>query len=41
MDLKTALEQRDNYIKYLQVVDQKTSYAQDAISKVPEIPTTD
>jgi len=38
MDLKTALEQRDNYIKYIQVVQQKTSYAQDVLSKVPAIP---
>jgi len=41
MDLKTAIEQRDNYLKYLQVINQKTSYAQDTLSKVPEIPTSD
>jgi hypothetical protein len=41
MDLKTALEQRDIYIKYIQVVEQKTSFAQDALSKVPTIPTNE
>jgi hypothetical protein len=41
MDLKTAIEQRDNYLKYLQVINQKTSYAQETLSKVPEIPTND
>jgi hypothetical protein len=41
MDLKTAIEQRDNYLKYIQVINQKTSYAQETLSKVPEIPTSD
>jgi len=41
MDLKTALEQRDNYLKYLQVINHKASFAQDTLSKVPEIPTND
>ena len=41
MDLKTAIEQRDNYLKYIQVINQKTSYAQETLSKVPEIPTND
>lgn len=41
MDLKTALEQRDNYLRFIQVLNQKTAYAQDTLSKVPEIPTTD
>jgi hypothetical protein len=41
MDLKTALEQRDNYLRFIQILNQKTSYAQDTLSKVPEIPTTD
>jgi len=39
MDLKTAIEQRDNYLKYIQVINQKTSYAQETLSKVPEIPS--
>lgn len=41
MDLKTAIEQRDNYLKYLQVINQKTTYAQETLSKVPETPTND
>ena len=41
MDLKTALEQRDNYVKFMQVLDQKAAYAQDTLSKVPEIPTSE
>jgi hypothetical protein len=41
MDLKTALEQRENYGKLMQVLDQKTAYAQNVLSKVPEIPTND
>ncbi len=41
MDLKTAIEQRDNYLRYIQVINQKTSYAQETLSKVPEIPTND
>lgn len=41
MDLKTAIEQRDNYLKYIQVINQKASFAQDTLSKVPEIPTNE
>jgi len=41
MDLKTAIEQRGNYLKCLQVINQKTTFAQDTLSKVPEIPTND
>ena len=40
MDLKTALEQRDNYLRYIQVINAKTSFAQETLSKVPEIPTS-
>jgi hypothetical protein len=40
MDLKTAIEQRDNYLRYIQVINTKTSYAQETLSKVPEIPTS-
>jgi hypothetical protein len=32
MDLKTALEQRNNYVKFMQVLDQKVAYAQDTLS---------
>ncbi len=41
MDLKTAIEQRDNYLKCIQVINQKASFAQDTLSKVPEIPTSE
>jgi hypothetical protein len=41
MDLKTAIEQRDNYLKCIQVINQKASFAQDTLSKVPEIPTNE
>lgn len=41
MDLKTAIEQRDNYFKFIQVINHKLRYAQDTLSKVPEIPTND
>jgi len=41
MDLKTAIEQRDNYLKCIQVINKKTSFAQETLSKVPEIPTSD
>jgi len=40
MDLKTAIEQRDNYLRYIQVINTKTAYAQETLSKVPEIPTS-
>jgi hypothetical protein len=41
MDLKTAIEQRDNYLRYIQVINEKTAFAQETLSKVPEIPTSD
>jgi hypothetical protein len=41
MDLKTAVEQRDNYMRYIQVMEQKTTFAQEALSKVPAIPTNE
>lgn len=41
MDLQTALEQRENYGKLMQVLDQKTAYAQHVLSKQPEIPTNE
>ena len=40
MDLKTAIEQRDNYLRCIQVINEKTSFAQETLSKVPEIPTS-
>jgi len=41
MDLKTAIEQRDNYLKCIEVINKKTTFAQETLSKVPEIPTND
>lgn len=41
MDLKTALQQRYNYVKYMQVIDHKAAYAQNTLSKVPETPTNE
>ena len=41
MDLKTAIEQRNNYLKCIEVINQKASYAQDVLSKQPEVPTND
>ena len=41
MDLKTAIEQRDNYLKCIEVLNKKTLYAQETLSKVPEIPTNE
>jgi hypothetical protein len=41
MDLITAIEQRDNYLKCLQFIHQKVTHAQNTLSKVPEIPTND
>ena len=41
MDLKTAIEQRDNYLSYIEVIKHKTLYAQDVLSKQPAVPTND
>lgn len=41
MDLKTAIQQRDNYLKYIQIMDSKSAYAKDVLSKIPTIPTTE
>jgi hypothetical protein len=41
MDLQTALEQRHNYGILMQVLDQKTAYAQHVLSQQPEIPTNE
>jgi hypothetical protein len=40
MDLETAIEQRNNYLKYVKLLDGKLAFAQDALTKVPEVPTT-
>ena len=41
MDLKTAIEQRDNYLRYIEIINHKTTYAQGVLSKQPPVPTND
>ena len=41
MDLETAVEQKNNNLKLIQVMNEKTAYAQGVLSKVPTIPTTE
>lgn len=41
MDWETAIQQRNGYLVCAQVMDSKIAYAQQAISKVPTIPTTE
>lgn len=41
MDLETAIEQRDNYLKYVQTLNHKMGFAQNALSKIPETPSTE
>ena len=41
MDLETAIQQRDNYLVHLKVLHGKLAYAQNALTKVPSIPTTE
>lgn len=41
MDLETAIEQRNNNLKLIEMMNRKTSFAQDILSKIPETPTTD
>jgi hypothetical protein len=41
MDLETALEQRNGYLKFIEVINYKLAYAQNALARVPTIPTTD
>jgi hypothetical protein len=38
MDLKTALEQRNNYLKNLEVLEERTKYAKAVLSSIPEVP---
>ena len=40
MDLETAIEQRNNNIKLIEMMNKKTGFAQNMLSKVPETPTT-
>jgi hypothetical protein len=41
MDLETAVEQRNNYLKFVQILDHKIAYAQGINAKIPTIPTTE
>jgi hypothetical protein len=41
MDLETAIQQRNNYLKFVEVLNTKIAYAQDVYTKVPTVPTTD
>ena len=41
MDLETAIQQRNNYLTHLKILSGKFAYAQDALTKVPAIPTTE
>jgi len=41
MDLETAIWQRTNYLKYVKLLEGKLAFAEDALTKVPDIPTTD
>jgi hypothetical protein len=41
MSLETAIEQRNNYLAYVKLLESKLAFAQDALTKVPENPTTD
>ena len=39
MDLATAIQQKDGYLMFINVIDSKIAYAQNALAKVPTIPT--
>lgn len=41
MDLETAIEQRDNTLLMLKVTEGKLNYANNALSKIPTIPTSE
>jgi hypothetical protein len=41
MGLETAIEQRNNYLAYVRLLDHKLAFAQNALTKIPEIPVTD
>jgi len=41
MSLETAIEQRNNYLAYVKLLEGKLAFAQDALTKVPESPTTE
>ncbi len=41
MDLETAIGQRDNYLNLIKIMQEKLSFANNALSKIPTIPTTE
>jgi hypothetical protein len=41
MDLQTAIEQRNNNLSLIKNLESKLAYAQDALTKIPSIPTRD
>jgi hypothetical protein len=41
MDLETAIEQRDNNLNLAKVMIEKLDYANNVLSKIPTIPTTE
>jgi hypothetical protein len=40
MDLATAIEQRNGYLYFIDVINNKLAYTQNALTRVPTIPTT-
>lgn len=41
MDLETAVQQKNNYLNFVNILNNKIAYAQGVLSKVPAIPTTE
>ena len=41
MDLEIAIEQRNNYLTLIRVLEGKLAFAQNALAKIPPIPTTE
>lgn len=41
MDLETAIEQRNNYLRFVEVLNTKIAYAQNVYTKIPTVPTTE
>lgn len=41
MDLEIAIQQRDNYFLYVRVIESKLDFANNALSNVPIVPTTE
>ena len=41
MDLETAVEQRNNYLNFARIMDERMAYAQKVYTSIPTIPTTE